>query len=280
LSSKRPAVPLTIAGSDPCGGAGIQADLKVFLRFGLSGAAVPTALTHQGPSGISAIHDMSGSDVKGQLDALLSDVRPAAVKIGMLPSGEVVRAVARALGPLASKRIPIVLDPVLVSSSGERILPEEDVAVFMRQLVPLATLITPNIPEAAELSSMSVKRVRQNTEAVMLELRRAGAKNVLIKGGHMADQEISKDILLTDSDFVMFSMPRIPRRKSVHGTGCALASAITALLALKVPMEDAVELAKHYVHAAIKGARTVGRGSRLLDFLATPEKGLDTPLGD
>ncbi len=266
----RPLVPLTVAGSDPSGGAGIQADLKVFLRLGLSGAAVPTAWTAQGPSGVRAVHALSGREVKAQLDALLADVRPAAVKVGMLPSAEVVRAVARALGPLAAKKIPIVVDPVLATSSGTRVLPEEDVAVFMRQLVPLATLLTPNIDEAAELSKLSTTQVRNDTEHVIRELLRTGARNVLIKGGHLAGEE-AVDILGTREEFVMYSLPRVPRRRAVHGTGCALSSAIAALLAQKVPLEDAVQIAKQYVRSAILGAKAVGRGSRLLDYLAVPE---------
>jgi hydroxymethylpyrimidine/phosphomethylpyrimidine kinase len=271
VSPARPPVPLTIAGSDPCGGAGLQADLKVFLRLGLSGAAVPTAWTVQGPSGLKQIKPLSGRDVKAQLDGLLADVRPSAVKVGMLPSAEVVRAVARALGPLAAKKIPIVVDPVLRSSNGKRVLPAEDVAVFMRQLVPLATLLTPNIDEAAELSGMSVDMVRSDTESVIRELLRAGARNVLIKGGHLSGGE-AVDILGTRTEYVMFSLPRIPRRSDVHGTGCALSSAIAGLLGKKLKLEDAVELAKAYVHSAIQGARTVGRGNRLLDYLASPEE--------
>ncbi|MDG2149899.1 MAG: bifunctional hydroxymethylpyrimidine kinase/phosphomethylpyrimidine kinase [Planctomycetota bacterium] len=271
MSSARPQVPLTIAGSDPSGGAGLQADLKVFLRLGFSGAAVPTAWTVQGPSGLKQIKPLSGRDVKAQLDALLADMRPCAVKVGMLPSAEVVRAVARALHPLAAKKIPIVVDPVLRSSSGRRVLPKDDVAIFMRQLVPLATILTPNIDEAAELSGMSVDHVRSDTEAVIRELLRAGARNVLIKGGHLSGKE-SVDILGTRREYVMFSLPRIAQRKQVHGTGCALSSAIAALLGKKMKLDDAVEMAKQYVHAAIEGAKSVGRGSRMLDYLASPEE--------
>jgi hydroxymethylpyrimidine/phosphomethylpyrimidine kinase len=249
----------------------MQADLKVFMRFGLpAGAGVPTCWTTQGPSGLKSVVALSGREVKKQLDALLTDVRPVVVKVGMLPSGEVVRAVARALGPLAAKKIPIVIDPVLVSSSGKRVLPTKDVAVFMRQLVPLATVITPNIDEAAELSGRSVSGVRKHTETVIKELRRAGARNVLIKGGHLSTKE-AVDILGTPDEFIMFSLPRVPRRRSVHGTGCALASAIAALLAYGLSVEDAVEAAKHYVHGAIESSRRVGRGSRMLAFEAPIE---------
>lgn len=265
--SKRPPVPLTIAGSDPSGGAGLQADLKVFLRFGLSGAAVPTALTVQGPSGVRSIEPVDAGLVKRQLDALLIDMRPAAVKVGMLPGAAIVRVVARALAPLARKGIPIIVDPVLQASSGARVLPREDVPVFMRHLAPLATLLTPNVTEAAELAGTTVARVRLDTQEVIQDLRRAGPKAVLIKGGHLSGEE-AVDILGTKTDMVMFSLPRVPRRRSVHGTGCALAAAIAALMALGHTLEEAVEHAKEYVAGAIAGARHLGRGSRQLDFLA------------
>lgn len=267
MSTNRPPVPLTIAGSDPSGGAGLQADLKVFLRFGLSGASVATALTVQSPTGVKAIEALDARLVKRQIDALLMDFRPAAVKVGMLPSGEIVRAVARALTPLVRKRVPIVIDPVLQASSGARVLPRKDVALFLRHLAPLATLITPNVTEAAELSGLSVATVRRDTQDVIKALRKAGPKAVLVKGGHLSGDE-AVDLLGTKDDVVMYSLPRVPRRRAVHGTGCALSAAITALLARKVPLEDAVELGKQYVANAIAGARYIGRGSRQLDFMA------------
>ena len=267
MSSNRPAVPLTIAGSDPSGGAGLQADLKVFLRFGLSGASVATALTVQSPTGVKSIEAVDAKLVKRQLDALLMDFRPAAIKVGMLPSGDIVRVVARALTPLVRKKVPIIIDPVLQASSGARVLPRKDVALFMRHLVPLATLITPNVTEAAELSGLTVSAVRRDTQEVIRALLKAGPKAVLVKGGHLSGDE-AVDILGTKEDVVMYSLPRVPRRRSVHGTGCALSSAITAQLAQKVPLEDAVEMAKQFVAQAIAGARYIGRGSRQLDFTA------------
>ncbi|MFT7464617.1 MAG: hydroxymethylpyrimidine/phosphomethylpyrimidine kinase [Pseudohongiellaceae bacterium] len=267
MSSNRPAVPLTIAGSDPSGGAGIQADLKVFLRFGLSGASVPTALTVQSPTGVKAIEAVDAKLVKRQLDALLMDFRPAAVKVGMLPSAAVVRVVARALTPLMRKKVPIIIDPVLQASSGARVLPRKDVAIFLRHLAPLATLITPNVTEAAELSGLTVSAVRRNTQDVIKVLLRAGPKAVLVKGGHLSGDE-SVDILGFGDEVVMYSLPRVPRRRRVHGTGCALSSAITALMAQKISLEDSVEMGKRFVTSAIAGARYVGRGSRQLDFTA------------
>ncbi|HVQ25326.1 MAG TPA: bifunctional hydroxymethylpyrimidine kinase/phosphomethylpyrimidine kinase [Planctomycetota bacterium] len=267
MSRPRPIVPLSIAGSDPSGGAGLQADLKVFLRFGLSGAAVPTAITVQSAAGVREVVPLEAALVGRQLAALLGDVRPAAVKVGMLGDGAVVRVVARALLPLLRKRIPIVVDPVLTSGDGRRLLPRKDVAVFVRQLVPLATLLTPNVPEAAELAGVSEARVTSHTPDVIAALLRTGAKAVLLKGGHLSGPEAT-DVLRLGEEMVAYSLPRLPVGRRVHGTGCALSAAIAALLAKGLSLEDAVQQAKEYVHAAIAGSRHVGRGARLLDFQA------------
>jgi hydroxymethylpyrimidine/phosphomethylpyrimidine kinase len=175
--------------------------------------------------------------------------------------------VARALAPLARLKIPIVVDPVLASSDGTRFLPRDAVAVFKRHLMPLATVITPNIAEAAELAGTDEKQVREDTEEVVAMLCTAGARAVLIKGGHGSGDEAS-DVLGTRSDLTLFSLPRVPGRRKVHGTGCALSAAIAALLARGAPLEEAVQGAKVFVAKAIRGARHVGRGSRQLDFLA------------
>lgn len=266
----RPLVPLTIAGSDPTGGAGLQADLKVFLRFGLSGAAVVTAITAQSPTGVHSVRPLPARQLTEQLSALLADVRPAAVKVGMLGSGENVRAVARALAPLARRNIPIVLDPVLAASDGTRLLPRKELPTLLRLLVPLATVITPNLEEAAELAGMTEPAVRADAEAAVKNILQAGAQNVLITGGHMAGDE-STDVLGDKSQLTLYSLPRVPRRRRVHGTGCALSAAITALLAQDMPLELAVGGAKDFITKAIVGARHIGRGSRQLDFLATAE---------
>jgi hydroxymethylpyrimidine/phosphomethylpyrimidine kinase len=267
MTQGRPLVPLTIAGSDPTGGAGLQADLKVFLRFGLSGAAVVTSITAQSPTGVASVKPLPARLVKSQLEALLADVRPAAIKVGMLGSGENVRAVARALAPLARRNIPIVLDPVFAASDGTRLLPRKELPTFMRLLLPLATVVTPNLEEAAELAGMTEPAVRADAEAACQAILQAGARQVLITGGHMASEE-STDVLSDKDTLTLFSLPRIPRRRRVHGTGCALTAAITAMLAQDIPIEHAVGRAKDYVAKAIAGSRPIGRGSRQLDFLA------------
>jgi hydroxymethylpyrimidine/phosphomethylpyrimidine kinase len=271
MSRRRPPLPLTIAGSDPSGGAGLQADLKVFLHYGLSGAAVPASLTVQSTTGVLSCETLPPAFVKRQLEALLADMRPAAVKVGLLGNAQLARVVARTLGPLARRRVPIVIDPVLIASDGSRLMPEEDVAVFVRQLLPLATLLTPNVAEAAELAGVEEDEVRQQTEQVIRRLMQMGARNVLVKGGHVASEEAT-DILGTPDELIVFSLPRVPRRRHVHGTGCALSSAVTALLARGETLETAVQLAKEYVHAAIRGARHYGRGARMLDFLGIAQE--------
>jgi len=272
MARKRPAVPLSIAGSDPTGGAGLQADLKVFLRYGLSGAAVCTATTAQGVGGVRAVHAVPAAVVGDQLAALLADIRPAAVKVGLLGSGENVRAVARALLPLARRGVPIVVDPVLAASDGTRLLPAADVPALRRHLLPLATLVTPNLAEAAELSGSDEPHVRAHTDEVVATLLRGGCRNVLIKGGHMDGDEAVDVLGLRGGEMVLFSATRIARRSDVHGTGCALSAAIAALLALGRDLEDAVQGGKAFVTAAIEKARPVGRGgARQLDFLAKLE---------
>jgi len=271
MTRKRFVVPLTIAGSDPTGGAGLQADLKVFLRYGLSGAAVCTATTAQGPTGVAAVHPVPAGVVTSQLVTLLRDVKPAAIKVGLLGSGENVRAVARALLPLSRRGVPIVLDPVLAASDGTRLLPADDVALLRRHLLPLATLVTPNLAEAAELAGTDEDRVRSHTDEVVQALLRGGCRNVLIKGGHLDGDEAVDVLGLKGGEMVLFSAARVPRRLNVHGTGCALSAGITALLALGRSLEDAVQGGKAFVTAAIETARPIGKGERQLDFLARLE---------
>jgi len=271
MARKRFVVPLTVAGSDPSGGAGLQADLKVFLRYGLSGAAVCTATTVQSPTGMAAVNPVAAPIVTAQLATLLRDMRPAAVKVGLLGSGDTVRAVARALLPLSRRGVPIVVDPVLTAGDGTRLLPKADVPLLQRHLFPLATLVTPNLAEAAELAGVDEDRVRGKTDDVVRTLLRSGCRNVLVKGGHMDSDEAVDVLGVRSGELVLFSAARVPRRTNVHGTGCALSAAITALLAVGRSLEDAVQGGKAFVTAAIEGAQTIGRGSRQLDFLTKLE---------
>jgi hydroxymethylpyrimidine/phosphomethylpyrimidine kinase len=247
---------LTIAGSDSGGGAGIQADLKTFSALGVYGCSVITALTAQNTRGVTAILDIEPGFVGAQLDAVLSDIRVDAVKIGMLSRPEVIEAVAAGLERWRPRRV--VLDPVMVAKSGDRLLVAEAVAALRGRLLPLATLITPNLPEAAVLLDEPVARERGAMGAVVARLQGLGARNVLLKGGHLAAPE-SPDLLLAEGERYWLEGERVATRHS-HGTGCTLSSAIAALLARGWPLPRATAEAKRWLEAALRAADGLGIG--------------------
>ena len=251
-------IALTIAGSDSSGGAGIQADLKTFAALGVYGASVITALTAQNTSGVSGIHDVPADFVTAQIDAVFGDLDVKAVKIGMLAQLRTIDAVVAAL-----KRWPpqhVVLDPVMVATSGDRLLAADAVAGLRTQLIPLASLITPNLPEAAALLDEPVAVGEAAIESQGKRLLAMGCPAVLIKGGHGQGAE-SIDYLVRGSGIVALSAPRIATTNT-HGTGCSLSSAIAAGLAKGEDMEAAVRHAKAWVSAAIAAADqfSVGHG--------------------
>jgi hydroxymethylpyrimidine/phosphomethylpyrimidine kinase len=250
---------LTIAGSDSGGGAGIQADLKTFSALGVYGASVITALTAQNTRAVTAIHDVPPTFVTAQLDAVFDDIEFAAVKIGMLSSPAIIEVVTDGLRRHEARNI--VVDPVMVAKSGDRLLRADAVAALRERLLPLATLITPNLPEAAVLLDLD----EAPDEAGMIEaaarLRQLGPRAVLLKGGHLDRTAESIDVLNDGAEPVTLAAPRIAT-KNTHGTGCTLSSAIAALLARGLPLRAAVTEAKAYVTAAISAADrlTVGHG--------------------
>jgi hydroxymethylpyrimidine/phosphomethylpyrimidine kinase len=250
------AVALTIAGSDSGGGAGVQADIKTFSALGVYGASAITALTAQNTIGVQGIHAAPAGFVAQQIHSVLSDIDVAAIKIGMLANAEVIEAVAEALKP--HLRVPIVLDPVMVAASGDPLLEPSAVSALIQRLMPLAAVVTPNLPEAALLFGTSVAA----NEAEMVAQGRAtlamGASAVLIKGGHGAGAD-STDLLVTPCWIKRFSVPRI-NTPNVHGTGCTLSAAIAAGLAKRLPLFEAVSQAKSYVTAAIAAASEIGIG--------------------
>ena len=256
-------IALTIAGSDSGGGAGIQADLKTFQRFGVFGTSVVTAVTAQNTREVRAVHPIPVEIVLAQLDALADDLPPAALKTGMLATATLVRAVA---GAIARYRFgPYVLDPVMASTSGDRLLdPEAEREVLMR-LVPLATLVTPNLDEAAILAGSPVNDPSAMERAGRALLER-GANAALIKGGHLPGARLV-DILVTHEDVQRFEHQRI-ETTSTHGTGCTLSAAITAGLALGHPLEMAVVEALDFVHRAIATAPGLGRGHGPVNYSA------------
>ena len=252
------AIAVTIAGSDSSGGAGIQADLKIFAALGVYGASVITALTAQNTQGVSAIHDVPADFIAAEIDAVFSDLAVNAVKIGMLSRVPAIEAVAAGLVRYRTQNI--VLDPVMVATSGDRLLVADAVATLREKLIPHALIVTPNLPEAAALTGASLARDEKEMEAQAREILSLGPSHVLIKGGHGAGDE-SVDLLVGQGEVLRFSAGRIAT-KNTHGTGCTLSSAIAAGLAKRLDLVAAVRQAKAYVTAAIAGADTlhVGHG--------------------
>ncbi len=246
---------LTVAGSDSGGGAGIQGDLKTITLLGSYGASAVTALTAQNTRGVSEIHAPPPSFVAEQLDAVLSDIQIDVVKTGMLCSPEIAMVVAEKLA--AFRRKIVVVDPVMVAKGGSPLLSRNALPIFKERLVPLSYLLTPNIPEAEKLAGLSIADEEGMQEAAR-SLCRMGARNVLIKGGHLPEG-VSVDILFDGSAFTRLPAPRILTRNT-HGTGCALASAIATFLAQGEPLPVAVARAKEFVTIAIKLAQPLGKG--------------------
>jgi hydroxymethylpyrimidine/phosphomethylpyrimidine kinase len=251
-------IALTIAGSDSSGGAGIQADLKTFSALGVYGASVIAALTAQNTQGVKAIHDVPADFIAAQIDAVFIDLDIRAVKIGMLSQAPAIAAVAAGLDRYSAKNI--VLDPVMVATSGDRLLASDAIAAVCELLIPRARVITPNLPEAAALLDTTIARDENEMEAQARALLSRGAHAVLIKGGHGQSAE-SVDLLVDAKGVTRLSAPRIATRNT-HGTGCTLSSAIAAGLAKGDDLITATRTAKTYVTEAIAAADTlqIGRG--------------------
>jgi hydroxymethylpyrimidine/phosphomethylpyrimidine kinase len=258
-------VALTIAGSDSGGGAGIQADLKTFQQFGVFGTSVIVALTAQNTRGVRAVEAVSESMVSAQLIALAEDLPPAALKTGMLAEAPLVRLVARTIRE--NDWSNLVVDPVMVSTSGARLLTMEAEEVMREDLLPLASLVTPNLDEAAILTGRVVHDP-PTMERAGTTLLRFGAAAALVKGGHLSSDTIV-DVLVTPAGIRHFSHPRVDTT-SVHGTGCTLSAAITAGLALGRPLERAVSDGLDFVHRAIAAAPGLGAGFGPLNHTVSP----------
>jgi hydroxymethylpyrimidine/phosphomethylpyrimidine kinase len=250
------AIALTIAGSDSSGGAGIQADLKTFSALGVYGASVVTALTAQNTCGVQGVHDSPPDFVRLQMRSVLSDLDVRAIKIGMLSRAETIAAVAEGLRSLT--RAPMVLDPVMVATSGDLLLQSSAVEALRSGLMPLAAIVTPNLHEAAALTGEPVAANEAEMERQAWLLLDAGAPAVLIKGGHGAGAD-SVDLLVSPAGVQRLSAPRIATG-DVHGTGCTLSAAIAAGLAKGLPLETACVDAKAYVTAAIAAAARLDVG--------------------
>jgi len=251
-------VALTIAGSDSSGGAGIQADLKTFAALGVYGASAITALTAQNTRGVAGIHVVPAEFLRAQIDAVFADLEVGAVKIGMVAQLASIAAIADALKRWSPRHV--VLDPVMVATSGDRLLAAEAVEALRQKLIPLATIITPNLPEAAALLDEPFATSEAAIESQGEKLLALGCPAVLIKGGHGEGSE-SIDYLVRANGSVALSAPRVATHNT-HGTGCSLSSAIAAELAKGAELETAVRNAKSFVSAAIASADrfTVGHG--------------------
>jgi hydroxymethylpyrimidine/phosphomethylpyrimidine kinase len=259
-------IALTIAGSDSGGGAGIQADLKTFQQFGVFGTSVIVALTAQNTRGVRAVEPVSEAMVAAQLTALAEDLPPAALKTGMLAEASLVRLVAKAIRENGWPSL--VVDPVMVATSGHRLLTTEAEDVIRESLLPLAALVTPNLDEAAVLTGRVVHDV-PTMERAGETLLRFGAAAALVKGGHLpGGTETVTDVLVTSDGIRHLTRPRLAT-VSTHGTGCTLSAAVAAGLALGRPLEKAVDDALDFVHRAIARAPGLGGGHGPLDHTVT-----------
>jgi hydroxymethylpyrimidine/phosphomethylpyrimidine kinase len=252
-AAPRVPVALTIAGSDPSGGAGLQADLKTFHQRGVYGTSVVTLLTVQNTSRRDRVEPVAASLVTAQLDAVLADLPPAAAKTGALGTAAVVRAVARHAEQF---RFPLVVDPVLASKHGGALADDEARAALVEALLPRAYLVTPNLDEAGALAGMEVDSTEAMEEAGR-RVARLGAQAVLVKGGHLAGDAV--DILVWRGEVRRFTAPRVPGTPA-HGTGCTYSAAITAELAKGRPLLEAIETAKRFVTRAIETRPRLGGG--------------------
>ncbi len=260
---------LTVAGSDSGGGAGIQADIKTITLLGSYAASVLTALTAQNTRGVSAIHGLPPSFVIEQLETVLADIPVDVIKTGMLQTPAIISALAENLSERTTM-LPLVIDPVMIAKGGAALMDRDAVQVFSRQLLPLAYLLTPNIPEAERLLGRLI-RSEAEMEAAARDIHALGAANVLLKGGHLTGGH-SSDVLFDGSECHVVTAERI-FTNNTHGTGCTYASAIATYLAQGEPLKNAVEKAKQFITAAIRLARPLGKGhSPVNHYLAALEK--------
>lgn len=250
---------LSIAGFDGSGGAGIQADLKTFSALGCYGMTVLTALPIQNTCGVKTCYEIPPKAIEEQLQAIFEDIIPDSIKIGMLYNQEIINLVASFLKKHA-QNIPIVLDPVLIAKSGDALLKQDALAALKQQLIPLATLITPNLPEASALLNVNIETFG-DMETVAVQLLSLGAQYVLLKGGHLAGFE-ANDLLISHYALPEWLSGQRVKTRNTHGTGCTLSAGIAAYLARGHTMSEACKAAKDYIHQAIVAVQysSVGKG--------------------
>ena len=245
---------LTIAGSDSGGGAGIQADLKTFSALGVYGTSALTAITAQNTVGVTAVHEIPTADIAAQIDAVITDIGADAVKTGMLSSSAIVGVVAESLRRHGVTRL--VVDPVMVAKSGDTLLQDDAVEAVQTMLLPLAAVVTPNLPEAEALVGGSIESLENMREAAR-QILALGAASVVVKGGHLEGP--ATDLFYDGSEFREFTSERIDT-VNTHGTGCTFASAVAAGMARNLPVAESVSQAKEYVTEAIRASFVIGQG--------------------
>jgi hydroxymethylpyrimidine/phosphomethylpyrimidine kinase len=253
---------LTIAGSDSGGGAGIQADLKTFHAFGCYGMSVLTAITAQNTLGVQGVHDVPADFVAMQLESVVTDIGVDAAKTGMLSNADIIRALSKKIRELG---IPhLVVDPVMRAKSGDPLLKQEAQSALIEEIIPLAEVITPNLPEAEALAGMLIK-TKDEMKTAARRIHQKGAKSVLVKGGHRAED--ATDILFDGQTFTEFFAEKIPTQNT-HGTGCTYSAAIAANLALGKSLPEAVAISKKFITSAIKSSLKLGGGIGPLNHFA------------
>lgn len=250
---------LTIGGSDPTGGAGIQADLKTFKSFGVYGLSIPTALTAQNTNGVTGIYDLPSGFFSNQLDTLLKDIKPDALKTGMLSSSEIIKIIAEKIKQYSLKNL--VIDPVTVSSTGIPLVSDKALEFMKDYLFPLAKVITPNIYEASLFTGINIQD-EEDMKKAAIKLKCLGPETVIITGGHLEKQTI--DLLLYEGEFLSLQREKIEGQ--YHGTGCVFSSAITACLALGYDVRETSVKANEFVWKAIRSAFSIGKGMKILNI--------------
>lgn len=266
---KYPAV-ITIAGSDSGGGAGIQADLKTFSALGCFGTSAITAITVQNTMGVTGIHSVPAEIVSDQVTAVMDDIAPSSVKIGMVHSSALANAITGTLKKYPD--VPVIFDPVMIATSGDRLIEEDTVTTIKTTLFPISRLITPNIDEAVFLTGKTVENV-EDMKAVAKELLETGCFAVLLKGGHLKGEMVHDVYVSREGEEIVFNSAYITSN-NVHGTGCTLSSAIAAYIALGCSLKDAITEAREFVHQAIDSGKDVqtGHGHGPLNHFFNPIK--------
>lgn len=248
---------LTIAGSDPSGGAGIQADLKTFHELQTYGMSVISSITAQNTTGVQDVHHVPVSMIEQQATSIIDDMPIHALKTGMLANVEIMEVVADVVSRMNA---PYVMDPVMVAASGDHLISPDSQDYLKNELLALTTMVTPNIPEAEQLTGMPIHSEKDMEKAAITIVKDLGASTALVKGGHLVDEENAVDVFFDGENIALFSSQRVHTKNS-HGTGCTLSAAITAYLAKGYSMIPAIELAKKYITQAIRHSLDLGKGS-------------------